>query len=282
MRRTENCPLTYLEPPLDFGGIKMRKIFMTIMIMILLSVTAFGADRGFITEPENNPNEAYDVYEISPITKEIVKKRAVVFDVYEDGTFAIGCEDYNRKYVYVYSAKKEFLYGYSFSCSGSFEIELLADSINIYMVRGDKLVNLGSNGEVLSYEKILDLDENWSYWNEVRKTEKKVDDKTYSLKDRALLIFPSYAKLVVTDSEGNEEILYEGKDFSNKDKFALIAGIIVIINIFRVLIPHLKKIIKEKPSKEAPAHLPPPPMVNDSKGNQDKSQSVDDSEIGSD
>jgi hypothetical protein len=45
----------------------------------------------------------------------------------------------------------------------------------------------------------------------------------------------------------------------------------------------LKKIIKEKPSKEAPAHLPPPPMVKDCQLGESQSvdggQSVDGSEI---
>ena len=53
-----------------------------------------------------------------------------------------------------------------------------------------------------------------------QKNEKRVGNKTYRLKE-PFLIIPMYKKLVVTDAEGNEEILYEGKSINTRNPFAI-------------------------------------------------------------
>ncbi len=219
----------------------MRRILITVMMMFLLSVTVFGAEGGFETEPKGNVKEAYDAYEISPVTKEVLKKRAVVFDVHPDGSYVVGCEDYDRKYVYVYTSDKAFWYGYSFSAYGSFAVELLEDSLNVYLVRGSCLINLSTDGDVLAYETILDTTENNAYWNEIQKKEQKIGNTTYKLKE-PFLIIPMYKKLVATDTEGNEEILYEGKSINTRDPFT----IFIVFSITLSAVSTIVKLIKKK------------------------------------
>lgn len=224
----------------------MRRILIAVMMMFLLSVTVFGAEGGFETEPEGNVKEAYEALEISPVTKEVLKKRAVVFDVYTDGSYVVGCDDYERKYVYVYTPDKEFWYGYSFTAYGSFEVELLEGSLNIYTVRGSSLINLSPDGDVLAYETILDTEENTAYWKEVKKNEKRVGNKTYRLKE-PFLIIPMYKKLVATDAEGNEEILYEGKSINTRNPFA----IFIVFSITLSVVSTIFKLIKKKKNKSS-------------------------------
>ena len=223
----------------------MRRILITVIMMFLLSVTVFGAEGGFETEPEGNVKEAYDALEISPVTKEVLKKRAVVFDVYTDGSYVVGCDDYERKYVYVYTPDKEFWYGYSFTANGSFEVELFEDSLNIYTVRSSSLIKLSPDGDVLAYETILDTQDNNSYWNELQRNEQKIGNKTYRLKDRALLILPFYSSLVVTDDEGNEEILYEGKSLKTNSPTAIFFAVMISFSVVSTIF----KLIKKKKNK---------------------------------
>ena len=223
----------------------MRRILITVVMMFILSVTVLGADGGFETEPKENVKEAYDAYEISPVTKEVMKKRAVVFDVHSDGSYVVGCEDYDRKYVYVYTPDKEFWYGYSFSADGSFEVELFEDSLNVYLVRGSGLINLNPDGDVLAYETILDTQENNAYWNELQKNEQRIGDKTYSLKGRALLILPFYSNLVVTDAKGNEEILYEGKSLKTNSPTVIFFAVMIVFGATSTIV----KLVKKKKNK---------------------------------
>lgn len=223
----------------------MRRILITVMMTFLLSVTVFGAEGSFETEPKSNVKEAYETYEISPVTKEVMKKRAVVFDVHSDGSYVVGCEDYDRKYVYVYTPDKDFWYGYSFSANGSFEVELFEDSLNVYLVRGACLIKLNPDGDVLAYETILDTQENNSYWNELQKNEQKIGNKTYSLKDRALLVLPFYSSLVVTDAEGNEEVLYEGKSLKTNSPTIIFFAIMIIFGATSTIV----RIVKKKKNK---------------------------------
>lgn len=193
----------------------MFRTCLTLVFIFLLSITAFASDGGFETEEKTveEMEELYDLYTITPLDQEPLKRKIVHFDVYEDGSFAIGSEEDTIKYISVYSAEKEFLYGFRFYSNGDFAIELHQEYLSVYFVRGNYFVDIKPDGEVISYKIILDTANNNAYWrNVLNNTERKFDEKTYTIQGRELLAFPSYSQLVVTDSAGAQEVLYESTE----------------------------------------------------------------------
>lgn len=194
----------------------MRRILITMAMFLFLSVTVFASDSFEMSELSSEEIEDLNDIGVTLLDEEPEKERITCFDINENGSFAVGVGEGSVKRVVVYNSDGEYMYAFNFVSDGSFGIEYKGDTISVCYVRGSLCQEINSDGQTVSVKKILDTSDNNDYWSRILyDTEQVVDGKTYSLKGKKFLVFPEYAKVVVTDSEGNEEVLYEAVDNEN-------------------------------------------------------------------
>ena len=221
--------------------------------VLLLSCVLFGIgvevsamNTGFLTEklPENDVQMLLENVNIQMFTKEPEKNTIQCFDVDENGTIAVGCNNFNKKTVCLYSAEGCFQYGYTFMTDGSFGVELDNEILIIYFVRGDIAVAIGPNGQIESVRKIQTTTENNSYWNNsVYLKSRKSGNNEYTLKNDmgVFNIFASsYSKLIVTNVDGEEKILY---DAGSVGFFRILVIFIAAVIFIAIVILEIRKAI---------------------------------------
>ncbi len=196
----------------------IRYIFTILSVLLLLTyirAEVLAIDTGFATEtlPEKNINSFLKYIKLSMITEEPRKIAIDCFDVNEKGEIAIGRSEYNNKTVCIYTSDGDFQYGYSFFSQGSFGVELNNDILLIYFVRSDIVIAVNPMGEIESILGIKNTIENNSYWNNfVHLTKRKIGDTEYTIRNDMgffNLLASSYSQLVITDKNGNENIIYD-------------------------------------------------------------------------
>lgn len=219
----------------------MHRAIFTIFIMFLLSVTAFAADGGFETEEISGAEkeQLYETCDIAILPLEPTKRRIEQFDVYEDGSFAVVSRKWTTIYVSVYNENAEYQYGFSFTSYGSVAVELQSDSVLVYRVRSDTIVEVNSDGEIVDIVNVLDTHENNLYSNDLlHRDTVQTGDKTYRSEDKSL-IFSGCSRLVVEDDDGNEKVLYEVDPPTKFEKirncFIILVFIILFIRAFRII-----------------------------------------------
>ena len=102
-----------------------------LFIVLFLCSCATAVSTGFQLEDHNKDLTEYaDDIELTYLQDEPSKKEISCFDVNKHENIALGFENSEKKTVCVYNNNFEFLYGYSFNYSGSFQLEL-DDSNNL-------------------------------------------------------------------------------------------------------------------------------------------------------
>ena len=218
----------------------LQCIFTILLVLLLLisgGVNIFAVDMGFSTESmsEEETDRFLKNVNISLLENDPPQKAIDCFDVNENGVIAIGSSDFAHKTVCVYSNDGDFLYGYSFECTGNFGIELDKDVINIYFVRSDVAVTVNPTGEVERVVRIQNTAENNSYWNDcVFATKRSIGETEYTLKNdmKIFNVFASsYSQLITTNQNGEESIIYD----VNSAEFAKMAlaftGVLVFVGL---------------------------------------------------
>lgn len=150
---------------------------------------------------------------ISFIKNEPPKESVACFDVNSEGLVAIGQETQGKKIICVYSKYGDFEYGYTFNCFGDFGVEWDNDNLNIYFVRSSAIISVSPNGVVVGAFETQNTHENNLYVNHfIHATKRTVGDEEYSIENgMGILNFfaNSYSKVVVRDSVGSENVIYE-------------------------------------------------------------------------
>ena len=227
---------------------KMRRGFLFLLSALLflicanaVSVSAMetGFEVGELSEEEKNT--VLTNVALSSIKQEPAKQPIACFDVSDTGLIAVGQESSSsKKTICVYSADGVFQYGYTFSCTGSFGVEWDRENLNIYLVRGDVLLSVTSNGDVVGITEVQDTIENTSYINRhIHATQKTVGDTTYCIRtDIGLLnVFaPAHSQIVVTDSAGAEQIIYDVNSSLQKEMLLTIGVVCVFVAVACVVI----------------------------------------------
>lgn len=196
----------------------IRCFFTVLLLLILLingGIVALAMNTGFSTEAlsEKDKDTFLTNVNISVLRYEPSKKTIECFDVNENGLIAIGCDSSDNKTIGVYSSDGVFQYGYKFKYNGSFGVEWDGDSIIVYFVRSDVAAAVNPEGKVENILGIQNTIENNSYWNHfVFSTKRKVGDIEYVLRNDmgVFNVFASsYSQLVVTNSNGEESVIYD-------------------------------------------------------------------------
>ena len=198
---------------------KLRRRYLLLLCVLFLGlvagmirIKAIGTGFDVESKPINEKNTFISDINISLIHEEPAKESIVCFDVNSAGLIALGQSKFEEKTICIYSNAGIFQYGYTFHCSGSFGIEWDENNLNIYFVRGDAIVSITPNGEILDVFEVQDTSANNSYENYLLySTEKSVGDHEYIMRnDMGILnLFAvSYSQLVVEDIDGTEHVIY--------------------------------------------------------------------------
>lgn len=152
--------------------------------------------------------------QLAPITSEPIKYPIACFDVREDGMLVIGSNvGIHKQMICVYN-QGEFQYGYIFTSAGDFGVEWDGDRINLCFVRGDRVVSVDIDGQILQISKIEDTYANRSYWDDVRANKKSAQGQKYAIQnDLGILnLFAmGYSQLTSTNADGQTTVLYDAR-----------------------------------------------------------------------
>lgn len=188
----------------------------SIIIIQSSMISASALNTGFavadISEDEQEKIEGN--LQLAPITSEPIKYPIACFDVREDGMLVIGSNvGIHKQMICVYN-QGEFQYGYIFTSAGDFGVEWDGDRINLCFVRGDRVVSVDIDGQILQISKIEDTYANRSYWDDVRANKKSAQGQTYAIQnDLGILnLFAmGYSQLTSTNADGQTTVLYDAQ-----------------------------------------------------------------------
>ena len=154
------------------------------------------------------------------------------------GNVAIGFKD---KHINVYDNTGNYLYGFSFDFNGSYVFEFdQDDNIVIYPARGEERYYYSSDGELKQVTKFHSTLESDKYYRKLLQTKEfTINNKTYELKQ-------SFAntKIIQSDENGNQKIIYERSDYIGKLTqilFVLVFVVIVSVIVVRTILNEVKK-----------------------------------------
>lgn len=214
---------------------KYLNIFLaTILLLTIIDngCSVFAMDAGFSTEQisKEDANKVVKNINIRLLTNEPPKRGINCFSVNEDGKIAIGSETIENKTICIYTSDGVFQRGYSFSCSGSFGIELDNNTLIIYLVRSDLAITVDQEGRVEKVLRIQNTPDNNSYWNNTVFASKiKVKDAEYTLENSGLFnkFSSSYSRLAISVN-GEKTIIY---DVSTTQNLRNMVGLILIFSL---------------------------------------------------
>lgn len=207
-----------------------RKFIMCAFVCVLVCGLVLGVQA---TDPE--------ITTYTPSEKEralIVENTAlelVADDSYPYALRGFGADDagnyalaFAGNYVYVYNSSGEFLYGVHFKAMGVCGIDLCEKGLQIYNVRSEMLLTYDSTGNCVDVQKVAPKAAQSYLQSYLEKESKETACGTYRL-ERPLDIGSYYTKLVVTDPNGSETVLYDDPTghYGEIVVFALTACILV-------------------------------------------------------
>lgn len=228
---------------------KTKRIYLFLLPVILLvifanAVSVCAMNTGFQTSQlsEKEKSTLISNIQIKPLEKEPVELTIYYFDVNSNGLIAIANNSDDEKIICVYSNEWVFQYGYTIDSSGSIAVEWDGDRLNIYFVRGDVIVSVNPDGEILDLLRVSDTIENNSYRNHLlTDTERTIGDTTYSIEnDMGILNFiaVSYSQVIARDAAGGERIIY---DVSSKQLFNTTAVLIIVCIVVAIAVTTIVK-----------------------------------------
>lgn len=226
----------------------MKKIIAILFIVLLIfstgKVYAFAMNTGF--ETDNMEYEDQQIFikndDLKLITEKPPTYSVLCFDVSEDGLIALGSESLDEKIISVYSKDVDFIYGYTFSCDGSYGIEWDGNNLIIYFVRSDVAAMFDEKGNCLELKKIPVTFKNNSYWNDyVFSKERTVGNSKYSLKNDMgpfNLFASSYSQVIMTASDGSINVIYDVNNDQLIKTIFVFTGVVLFIAVVlrRILI----------------------------------------------
>ena len=208
-------------------------LLYTLTLAAVFSVNAIATGTGFSTYlmPKDEAESFIQNINLTVISEEPAKAAIECFDVADNGVIAVGHGSSNRKNVSIYDGSGKFQYGYTFECYGSFGLEWSGTDLVLYFVRGDVALGVSQDGTISEACYIQNTAENNSHWNSfVFATERNHGDTNYRI-ENDLGIFnltaSNFTRLVVTNADGDENIIY---DVNSEQLFKMI-----ILSVFIVV-----------------------------------------------
>jgi len=129
------------------------------------------------------------------------------FDISTTGMIAIATDTGSISRIYIYDQNGIFQYGYRFSVDGAYGIGFNGQNLAIYLIRGDIICIVDSSGNCLDIQKIIEPGHHLSK-ELLYRTKKIFEENEYTL-ERDIGIGDGYSRLVKTDSQNVDVILYD-------------------------------------------------------------------------
>ena len=217
-----------------------RLLFCLLLICVFFAFcrTEVNAnDTGFSTDPlsEKSQKEFFNNLQFAKLKEEPTKEAIRCFDVNKNGYIAVGCHVFNSATISVYDSYGTFIYGFSFKEYGDFGVLFSDECLNICFVRGDLVLTVNSEGELIEMAEIRNTDENRHYWtNSVFVNRRSNNDTEYLLKNNKgffNLFSTKYTQLEVKTSDGEKTVIY---DVNSKQLFFDILVFVVVIGMIAI------------------------------------------------
>lgn len=230
-------------------NVNVKKLVAIILLFFIITFSGgfkiLGMTTGFTTE-NMSPKEQklfLSNMKITLLDTDVKSESMSCFDVSDEGLVALG---FINNTICVYNHNGDFKYGYSFDCSGSFGVEWDDENLLVYFVRSDIAVLLDNSATCLEIKEISNSIQNNTYWNHTVFAEKRLigKDKFEIKNDLGILnIFTtSYSKLVKTNENGIETVIYDISNHYRLKVLLMLFGIILfIIIVVCVIIKQIKK-----------------------------------------
>ena len=176
-----------------------RSLWCAVLLWALVFAIVFPAHA---KETEDQYGSVIKNIKLKTLINEPPKQVIDVFDVREDGWFVVGL---NSQEICVYDQNGVYQYGFRINFNGAFAVELLANNIVVYFIRGDKAVYLDKDGNCVSYI------ETTSEYNVqlLKRTSKHINGDSYVLERDVGIFSGDYARLVKMSQAGDRTVLYD-------------------------------------------------------------------------
>ena len=175
-------------------------------------------------------------------------KAICAFDISESGRLAVATAD---EQILVYDAEMNFEYVIEFESPGLYGVLWAGENVALLQIRSNWAYVLSDNGKLICcYE--MNEEKGYDYWSDiVEVTERQVGNQCYYMDDYELTLSEDatdgfalgYKELRMTDSSGNDRVLYraneeiELSDYLKIDPFYIMAFILLVLLI--VLLPFI-------------------------------------------
>lgn len=168
---------------------------------------------------------------IYPWSDDGVARGIQCFDVNGQGYSAIGFDGPSTpiKYVGIYDQEGNFVYGYTFKCTGSYLLEWIdEEQLAIYWLRGSVRATFDQDckcREYFPYEYDTAMSR---HLNTLQKTTRQINEDRYVIDTGNSVLTKlatSYSSLVRVSSDGVEHMIYDGSSSSS------VSGLLVIVLI---------------------------------------------------
>lgn len=207
-------------------------IFLTAMLSLNMILSCQAIESG-IAFSEISPEEEELIKSkimITIVAEEIEPKQIECFDINENGVIALGIDGMDYNIINIYSNEMKYQFSYKFKTNGLYQIKWEGDKLWIYLVRGDYRLLINYTGQIENIQKISYTNE---YWNDVIKSTKiEYDGAVYEIRKPSgvmgMLSF-GYSKLVKTEVDGTEQILYNSVTHTLTNTFLFFGSFILII-----------------------------------------------------
>ena len=226
-----------------------RALFIIILMLLVVlgncvASNANNSELVFEDVEEDSRRTIFNNLELCVIKEPPTKRAIKCFDVDSNGNIAIGSTVLlMERTVCIYDSNGAFLYGFRFKSYGAFGIEINDELLNIYLIRGDFVVTVDREGNLVEIRKIPYSNNSRDYMeNTVFAVRKTVGDAEYSVRNDQgpfNLISSTYSRLCVKTTDGSERILYDVN--SSQLTLKIIASIVVM----SIMVYGILRIVKE-------------------------------------
>lgn len=236
--------------------IEKRILFILIgIIIILMHGWTYAFDTGFSIDSTNGGNDcellSLDDVGVTYLLEEPRKKLIKCFDMNYEGLIALGLRDPVSwiSYISIYSYEGTHLFSYQIDAGGPFLVELMADGIIYYYIRGDLLIFIPfSNNGCQQYKVDASLEKNVMYIDYLSGKTKEKNGIKCSI-ECGFPIFKNDAncsRLQIIGSSGETTTIYDETKFLFSRKITLfLGGSSFMVTTFCFLIRYIRKTRKE-------------------------------------
>ena len=221
-------------------------LIMSLLLSLVFCMQVSALNTGFSTEelPKKEKDRIISNERILLIDHAPEEKPFDCFAVNMDGWIAIGqiIPHSDTKEICVYSPDGSFQYGFSIICDGTFGIEWDGDLINIYYCRGELLLSMDRQGQIVDAVHVPSSAENDAYCRrQLLQHSIMLGDTKYVARNDFSFFLKLFAtagsQLVVIPPSGEERIFYDvSKAYARRLRIRAICIIVFVVVVITIII----------------------------------------------